>query len=652
MSRNYRVNDILTRLNTAVESKDLLESSRDNIAGLLKSSDNPLYAESIGQLLDAGEFAELNDRFFKKLAFGTGGMRARTIGRVVTTAEKGTPNKLDCPEHPAVGTNCMNFYNLSRATQGLVRYLKTWFAENGLAGKPSIAIAHDTRHFSDKFPQFCAKVATENGCDVILFSGPRSTPQLSFAVRHFNASGGIVLTASHNPPHDNGYKVYFDDGAQVVQPHANEIIAQFNATPSESYDPLPSERQGEVKVVGEDFDEIYMKRLECLLLQPELVASQKDNLKTVFTNLHGTGGIISPPMLRRLGFQCSTVAEQDTHDGRFPTVDSPNPENAPALQMGIDQAKAEGADLVIATDPDSDRMGVAVRNAAGELQLLTGNQIGCLMGYYRIKTFFDQGILNNGNKDHAIWVKTYVTSPLQDAIAAGFGINCINTLTGFKYIGEKLRKYEEQIPADLRSNYRELSPDKTRDLRLEHSQFFVFGGEESYGYLADDGLRDKDGNGAVVMFAEVAAYAKSKGITLVELLDEIYSEFGYYLEQAKSIYMEGADGAANIEKLANSYRDNPPSEVAGCSVANVRNFFNGDVVDAEGDKIPAEKMMIVELSDGRSFAVRPSGTEPKIKFYLFGNQKEAPDLAAAKSGVAASLDEMWTSIQADIESRV
>ncbi len=646
------MNDLTERLNSAVASKQLLESSRDNVLELLDGSENPLYETSIVQLLDAGEFSELNDRFFKKLAFGTGGMRARTIGRVVTEAERGTPAELDRPEHPAVGTNCMNFYNLSRATRGLANYAKDWHSQQGIAKKPSIVIAHDTRHFSPDFARFCAKVAAENGCDVFLFPGPRSTPQLSFAVRHLNASAGVVLTASHNPPHDNGYKVYFDDGAQVVQPHANAIIAQFNESTSEAYEPLPADDRGEITTLGEEMDQVYMDRLESLLLQPDLVAAQND-LKIVFTNLHGTGGVISPQMLRRLNFQCNTVEAQDQQDGRFPTVASPNPENAPALEMAMAQANAEGADIVLATDPDCDRMGAAVRNAAGELELLTGNMIGCLMGYYRIKTFFDLGILNEANKNNAVWVKTFVTSPLQDAISAGFGIHCVNTLTGFKYIGEKLRKYEEQIPADLRRNYRELAPEQTRALRLEHSRFFVFGGEESYGYLADDGLRDKDGNGAVVMFAEVAAYAKSRGQTLVELLDEIYREFGYFLERAEAIYMEGADGAERIRKLANSYRENPPTEVDGRAVAEIRDFSDGDVRDEEGDLIPAEKMAIVKLQDGRSFAVRPSGTEPKIKYYLFGNQTDASaDLPAAKEAVAGSLEAMWGWIRKDIDARL
>ena len=646
------MNTLTDRLDAAVAAGDLLSASRENILGLLQSSSNPLYAQSIGQLAEAGQWAELNDRFFQKLAFGTGGMRARTIGKVVTAAEQGTPTALGRPEFPAVGTNNLNYYNLSRATQGLVRYLRAYYSREGLPGKPSLAIAHDTRHFSREFAVFCAQVAAENGCDVHLFAAPRSTPQLSFAVRQIGTTAGVVLTASHNPPHDNGFKVYFNDGAQVVQPHANGIITEFGNIPSEAYTALPKSEQGTVYEIGAENDSLYMDRLESLLLQPELVAAQS-NLKIVFSNLHGVGGAISPAMLRRLKFQCSTVAAQDVPDGRFPTVDSPNPENGPALKMAMDQADAEGADLVLATDPDCDRMGVAVRNREGKLQLLTGNMIGCLMGYYRIRTFFDLGILNEGNRDHAVWVKTLVTSPLQDAIAKGFGIHCVNTLTGFKYIGEKLRKYEQQLPAEVQAKYRQISLAESRAARLQHSRFFVFGGEESYGYLGDDFLRDKDGNGAVVMFAEVAAYAKSRGMTLIDLLDEIYERFGYFLERGESIYMEGASGAAQIQKLANSYRDQPPTEVDGVAVAQVRNFFNGGVIDEEGDVIPAEKMLIIDLADGRSFAVRPSGTEPKIKYYLFGSKASGSgSLAQVKADVAAGLTSLWTALQADIERRV
>jgi len=639
-------------LNAAVDRGDLLASSRDNIGSLLQTGGNPLYEASVRELAEAGNWKELNDRFYKRLEFGTGGMRAQTIGRVVPPAERGSRGAEECPEHPATGTLCLNYYNLSRATQGLVRYLKTWHHSQSREGRPSLAIAHDTRYFSRDFAEACAQVASENGCDVYLFKAARSTPQLSFAVRQLNATGGVVLTASHNPFVYNGFKVYFEDGAQVVDQQADDIVKEVDATPSESYQPLPLRDQGRIQLVGEEFDEVYMDRLESLLLQPEMV-SRQSGLKIVFTNLHGTGGVISPQMLRRLNFQCTTVQEQDEQHGRFPSVESPNPEEAGALKKAIQQAEAEGADLVIGTDPDCDRMGAAVRNAEGELKVISGNQIGSLMGYYRIKTFFEAGILNASNRQHAVWVKTLVTSPLQDAIARKFGINCVNTLTGFKYIGKKLRKYEQAIPAEERGDYRRLSPAESRALRLQYSQFFVFGGEESYGYLGDDFVRDKDGNGAVVMFAEVAAYAKSRGISLMELLDEIYREFGYFLEVGKSLVETGAEGAAKIERLANSYRDAPPTEVDGVPVVRTRNFFNGGQIDEEGDEIPAEKMLMVELADGRSFAVRPSGTEPKIKYYLFGSEKNPGDaLQAAKERVSAALDSMWKWIGEDIERRL
>ena len=654
MSDSANLSDTLA---SAVERGDLLQSSADNIDKLLQSP-NPLYREAVSQLADAGEWAELNDRFYKKLAFGTGGLRGRTIGKVVSKAELGTPNDQGRPEHPCVGTNTLNFYNLSRATQGLINYVKASRAEEGLEGKPSLALATDTRHFNTEFANFVAKVATENGCDVFLFSEPRSTPELSFVIRHLGLSTGIVLTASHNPPHDNGYKAYWNDGAQMVEPHAGGVIAEVEKIADDQYQALPGDQRGKLTVMGEEIDTAYMDKLETLLLDPEMVKSAND-LKIVFTNIHGTGGKIVPQMLRRLGFDCSTVAEQDIEDGRFPTVESPNPENAPALAMAIDQAKATDSDIVIGTDPDADRMGVAVRDADGGLQLLTGNQIGSLIGWYRVDTLFRQGILTDANKQNAILIKTFVTTELQRAIAERYGIGCIDTLTGFKYIGEKLSKYEAQIPASERENYRQLSEAQTRDLRLEHSKFFVFGGEESYGYLGSDFLRDKDANGAAVMFGELAAHAKSNCLTLPELLDQVYCDYGYFIEKLHSVVLEGAEGAAQIAKLAESYSTNPPSEVDGSPVSGVRDFATQEIIDPEGDKIPTEKMLIVDLEDGRAFAVRPSGTEPKIKYYLYGRKRpaegekfSAEELTAIKTEVADSLTALWTWLDADIKTRL
>ena len=403
--------------------------------------------------------------------------------------------------------------------------------------------------------------------------------------------------------------------------------------------------------IGVEIDRLYMDRLKSLLMRPELLEGAKT--RVVYTNLHGVGGVIIVPMLRELGFEVITVPEQDVQDGRFPTVDSPNPENAPALKMAIDLAEKEGAEIVIGTDPDNDRMGVAVRDAEGRMRLLTGNQIGSLMAWYRAKTAFEIGWLNQTTRARALFVKTYVTTELQRAIADHYGIGVVDTLTGFKYIAEKLRKYEDAIPADKKGvDYRSLDEATTRALRLEYSRYFLFGGEESYGYLGCDFVRDKDGNGAAVMFAEVAAYAKSDGKTLAEVLDNIYREFGYHEERGKSMVMEGADGAAKILALATSYSTHPPEEVDGSAVSRVRDFATQDLFDAEGDALPKEKMLFVDLEDGRSFAVRPSGTEPKIKYYLYGKAAPGDDLAGSRAQVAGSLDSLWAWIEADAKLRL
>jgi phosphoglucomutase len=633
-------------LSSAVASGSLLESAKANILALLAGTTSGIARQAIDELVEAGAWEELNDRFFKTLAFGTGGLRGRTIGRVVTRAEQGAGGPNGRPEHPCVGTATMNFYNLSRAVRGMVAYAKQ-FA--GPDRKPVLVFAHDTRHFSRDFAEFCAKVSSDLGCDAYLFEGPRSTPQLSFAIRELRADAGAVLTASHNPPHDNGFKAYFNDGAQIVDPHATAIVNEVNAIASEHYDPLPAEQRGSITILGEEMDARYVERLKTLLLRPTLLEGA--STKVVFTNLHGTGGHINVPMLRGFGFEVLTVPEQDVQDGSFPTVESPNPENAPALKMAIDLAEQSGAEIVIGTDPDADRMGVAVRDESGKMQLLTGNQIGSLMAWYRLKTCFDLGWLTHANRSRAVVVKTFVTTELQRSIADGFGVGIVDTLTGFKYIAGKLRKYEEAIPTEKKGDYRSLSEEETRLLRLEYSRFFVFGGEESYGYLGSDAVRDKDANCATLMFAEVAAYAKSVGKTVTALLDGIYNEFGYYLEIGKSLVMEGADGAAKIQALAASYAENPPAEVDGSAVIRVRDFAKQDLYDQEGDLLPKEKMLFVDLEDGRSFAVRPSGTEPKIKFYLFGKADAGGDLADTKTKVREGLDRLWSWIEADAAKR-
>jgi phosphoglucomutase len=662
--------DLGSRLEAARKAGHLRDSTVANILALVGGSESPLYVAVITELLDRDEWAELNDRFFRTIAFGTGGLRGRTIGKIVTKAERGNARDDQPPEFPCVGTNAMNFYNVSRATQGLVAYLQEWRAQQKIAGRPKIVIAHDTRHYSKQFAELAANIAADNGCDAAVFDGPRSTPELSFAVRHLRASAGIVITASHNPPHDNGFKCYFDDGAQVIEPHASAIIAQVNGIASETY--TPKEERGEVQVLGREIDDAYMARLETLVLNKDLVRSTTD-LRIVFTPLHGTGGVIIKPMLERLGFHFTVVAEQDRFDGNFPTVESPNPENAPALRLGVELAEKIGADLVVATDPDCDRMGAAVRAADGPVKLLTGNQIGSLMVYYRITALFERGILTPGNASRAVIIKTFVTTDLQKVIAEKFGLRCVETLTGFKYIGAKLRKYEDALGRDAalrrpndsetradgaaRRPYQEMSEEETRDLRLQHSSLYVFGGEESYGYSGGDFVRDKDGNGAAIMFCEVAAHAKSKGLTVAAFLDQIFAEFGYFEEYTGSLVFEGAEGAETIKRLLASYVANPPSGMSGSRVAHIKNFETETFRDVEGDEIPKEKMLIFELEDRTRVAVRGSGTEPKIKYYLFAQRRPdgapftAAQLASIKESVGARLRELWDWLREDARAR-
>ncbi|MDA7880964.1 phospho-sugar mutase [Akkermansiaceae bacterium] len=625
-------------LEQAVNNGDISSETSGNIDLYLKGTSSPLGEAAIAELVEAGEWQEIDDRFFKTLAFGTGGLRGRTVGRVITKAEEGTGGPLDRPEHPCVGTATMNFFNLKRAMVGYVSYVRDAYQGEGRA---AFVIGHDTRHFSRDFAETCAKVATDLGCDAYLFEGPRATPEISFAIRHLRAAGGVCLTASHNPSHDNGFKAYISDGGQIVEPEASGIIGRVNALETEDYTPVSD--PGMLTVLGEEMDRIYMDKVRSCLLRPDLLEGRK--AKVVYTNLHGTGGVIIVPMLRELGFEVITVPEQDTHDGRFPTVESPNPENGPALAMGIKLAEEVGADAVIGTDPDCDRMGVAVRNAAGEMELLTGNQIGSLMGWYRIKTMFELGWLTESNRSRAVMVKTLVTTELQDAVAHKFGINVVNTLTGFKYIGEKLKKYEDAIPADKKGDYRDLSEEESRKLRLEYSKFFVFGGEESYGYLGADFVRDKDGNASAVMFAELAAYAMSQGTTIAGLRDQVWEEFGVHLEVGKSLVMEGGEGARKIAALVESYSTNPPAEVDGSAAAGVRDYAKGGFYDEEGDEIPEAAMLFVDLEDGRRLAVRPSGTEPKIKYYLFGK-------GDSRESVEASLESLWTWLEKDAYERM
>ena len=649
--------EIAAKIENAMASKQLLASAADNIRALLNSGSSEFYSRVISELIAGGHWDELSDRFYKTLEFGTGGLRGRTIGKIVTKAERGNAGTDERPQFPCVGTNAMNFANVNRATQGLVAYAKEWHAKNKIETRPKIVIAHDSRFFSNEFTELTAEVAAENGCDAYIFDGPRSTPELSFAVRHLNATAGIVITASHNPPHDNGYKVYFADGAQVIEPHASGIIEKVNTIRSESYEPLPKDRQGTVTTLGHEVDEAYMKRLETLIVDRRALSSAK-SLRIVFTPLHGTGAVTLNPMLQRLGFNFEVVPEQEKFDPRFSTVKSPNPENAEALALGIELARKTKADIVIATDPDSDRLGVAVRDASSEMKLLSGNQIGSLLAYYRLKKSFDLGILNQENASRAVVIKTFVTTDLQKVISEHFGVRCVETLTGFKYFGAKLEKYERALPPEIRKKYRQLSEEETRAARLKYSSFYVFGSEESYGYSGADFVRDKDGNAGAIMFCEMAAYAKSRGRTVDQLLDEAFAGFGYFEEKNASIYFEGAEGADKIARLLESYANNPPTEIAGSKVVGITDFEKQTIRDVEGDLIPKQKMSIFELEDKTRIAVRGSGTEPKIKYYNFAQRRPdkgkftEDELAKIKRGVSEQLEKVWGFIEKDAHARL
>jgi len=645
------------KIDKALTDRQLLDSAAKNIRELLAGASSELYAQVIDELVAREEWDELDDRFYKTLEFGTGGLRGRTIGKIVTKAERGNAGADERPQFPCVGTNAMNFANVNRATQGLVAYAKEWHAKNKIETRPKIVIAHDTRFFSNEFTELTAKVAAENGCDAYIFDGPRSTPELSFAVRHLDATAGIVITASHNPPHDNGYKVYFADGAQVIEPHASGIIEKVNAIASESYEPLPRDRQGEVKTLDHEVDEAYLNRLETLIVDRGVLSNAK-SLRIVFTPLHGTGAVTLKPMLKRLGFNFETVSEQEKFDPRFSTVKSPNPENAEALTLGIELARKTKADIVIATDPDSDRLGVAVRDANGKMKLISGNQIGSLLAYYRLKKFFELGILNQENASRAVVIKTFVTTDLQKVISEHFGVPCVETLTGFKYFGAKLEQYERALPEEIRKKYRRLSEEEARAARLKYSSFYVFGAEESYGYSGADFVRDKDGNAGAIMFCEMAAYAKSRGRTVDQLLDEAFAGFGYFEEKNASIYFEGAEGADKIVRLLESYANKPPTEIAGSKVFGITDFEKQAIRDVEGDVIPKQKMSIFELEDKTRIAVRGSGTEPKIKYYIFAQRRPEKgkftkkELDKIKREVRERLEDVWAFIEKDAHARL
>lgn len=630
------------QIKNAFSSGNITEDTEKNLLEWLNAGFLPDWAVSaIGDLLRNDEWSELNDRFFKKIAFGTGGMRGRTIGKVTPPSEAGTRDTLGAPEHPAVGTAYLNDFNIVRATVGLFRYISGWLKQNGNDAKPRLVIAHDVRHFSKHFSELAAGIWTKLGGEAYVFDGPRSTPQLSFSIRALGTDTGIVITASHNPSHDNGFKCYFNDGAQVISPHAEAIIENVNAVTLADIPQYLNVSLDGVKRVPAEIEQKYLDALDESVLDAGTISAS--GLKVCYTNIHGTGDVMILPALKKLGVDVTTVEKQLPHDGRFPTVKSPNPENAEAFTLAVEKAKEVGADIILGTDPDDDRVGMAARNRDGSYTLYSGNQTGSMLTEFRIARMKELGILPAAGTPNATIIKTFVTSPLQDAIAAANGINCVNALTGFKWIGAKLQKYQlgitPEILADegITEKYAALPWKKRAELQLKYGKFFVTGGEESYGYLGSDCVRDKDGNAAVLMIVEMAAWVKSRGLNIAEFLDSIYRKYGCCSESLLNVVLEGAAGAAQIKKILASLRSNPPTEILGAKVTDFKDFGRDTIKDCDGDIIPKEDFYFFTLENGMRIAVRGSGTEPKCKFYIFATSRKT-DLAEAKAETAAAIE--------------
>jgi len=525
--------------------------------------------EEIIQLMQNNS-KELEDSFFRNLEFGTGGLRG-VMG---------------------VGTNRMNKYVVGMATQGLANYMKTSFRYKHL----SVVISFDSRNNSQLFAQITANVFAANGFKVYLFKELRPTPELSFAIRHLGCVGGVMITASHNPKEYNGYKAYWSDGAQITSPHDTNITKEVLKVEDPSQ-VLFSGGEQNIHILDKEIDDAYLNAILSLTLSPELVKEYKA-FKIVYTPLHGSGVKIVPAALKKLGFnKIIHVPEQDITDGNFPTVVSPNPEESSALKMAVEKAKEVNADLVLATDPDADRLGIAVRDNGENMVLLNGNQTAALLTYYLLSRWQELGKLKTGQKNkHFYMVKTIVTSDLLKSIADKFGVEMLNVLTGFKYIEEVVKENEGK-------------------------REFIGGGEESYGFNAGEFVRDKDAVISSCLVAEAAAWAASKGKTLYEMLIDIYIEFGFYKERLVSLTRVGKNGLAEIRKIMKSFREEPLHQLAGSRIVLIHDYKHSETVDFISDlryKINLPKSDVVQYvsNDNSIVSVRPSGTEPKIKFYF------------------------------------
>ena len=572
-----------------MENKKLLQKVIAKAQTWLDGNYNADTKTEVRRMLDAPDKTELIESFYKDLEFGTGGLRG-IMG---------------------AGTNRMNIYTVGAATQGLSNYLKSQFPD---LPQISVVIGHDCRNNSRLFAEISADIFSANGIKVYLFEDLRPTPEVSFAIRHFGCQSGIILTASHNPKEYNGYKAYWDDGAQMLAPHDENVIKEVNKIK----DVNEIKFQGNpalIEIIGEDVDKIYVDKLKTISLSPDAIKKYSD-LKIVYTPIHGTGVKLVPQALRAFGFtNIINVPEQDVVSGDFPTVYSPNPEEPAALDMAIKRAIATNADLVTATDPDSDRIGVAVKDDKNEWILLNGNQIAIIFIYYLIRRWKETGKIQ-GNE---YIVKTIVTTEVIRDIALKNNIEYYDVYTGFKWIAKVMRENED-------------------------TKTYIGGGEESYGFLPETFVRDKDAVSSVALIAEIAAWAKDEGKSLYELLQDIYIEYGYGKEKGISIVRKGKSGAEEIQQIMSDFRSNPPKEIAGSKVKIVKDYqslVQTNLLTGEKNTLdmPATSNVLQFFTeDGAKISIRPSGTEPKIKFYIEvrGNMnsradyKQADQLAEAK----------------------
>ena len=535
---------------------------------------NPYFDEATKEELKgiSEDENEIKERFYMDLEFGTAGLRG-IIG---------------------AGTNRMNIYVVRRATQGLANYIAK--VDKKAQG---VAIAYDSRHMSPEFAEEAALCLAANGIKAYIFESLRPTPELSFAVRHLGCVAGINVTASHNPPEYNGYKVYWEDGAQITPPHDSGIMGEVKSISDwntvKTMDKAEAEKAGLFQVIGKEVDDAYMAELKKQVIHMDAIEKAGKNLKIVYTPLHGTGNIPARRILKELGFEnVYVVKEQELPDGDFPTVSYPNPEAAEAFELGLKLAKEVDADLVLATDPDADRLGVRVKDKNGEYHDLTGNMSGCLLANYELS---QRKAVNGSLPEDGALIKTIVTTNLADAIAKGYGVNLIEVLTGFKFIGQQILGFENSGKGS-----------------------YLFGFEESYGCLIGTYARDKDAIVATMALCEAAAYYKTQGKTLWDAMIEMYEQFGYYKDAIQSVTMKGIEGLQKIQEIMNSLRQNPPTEFAGHKVTAVRDYKADTITDVATGAVkptglPNSNVLYYELTDDAWVCVRPSGTEPKVKFY-------------------------------------